>query len=60
MLSENNKTLEYNHGERPLKVLLIIPMDIECILEKEHSCQNNSKKILHREKSKACTFRLLM
>ena len=47
MPSENNKTLEYNHGEKPLKVPFIIPMDIECILEKVLKKSYTEKKAKH-------------
>ena len=39
MANENNKVLKYNYGERPLKVPAIIYVDLECLLEKIHSCQ---------------------
>ena len=44
MPNEDNKRLKYNQGEKSLKVPFYIPMDIECILKKKHSCQNNPEK----------------
>ena len=44
MSAEDNKTLKYNHGEKSLKALLIIILDLECLLIKEQSCQNNPEK----------------
>ena len=32
MPNEDNKTLEYNHGEKSLKVPAIIFADLECLL----------------------------
>ena len=53
MPNEDNKILKYNDGETSLKSLAIIYADLECLLEKMHSCQNipeksyTEKKILH-------------
>ena len=44
MPNEGNKFLEYNHGEKSLKVPFIIYVDIEPLLEKIHSCQNDPEK----------------
>ena len=44
MLNEDNKILKYNHGENSSKVPAIIYADLECLLEKMHSCQNNLEK----------------
>ena len=38
---EDNKILEYKHWEKSLKALAITYADLECLLEKIHSCQNN-------------------
>ena len=37
----NSNTLKYNHGEKSLKVPLTIYADLECLLVKQQSCQNN-------------------
>ena len=39
MPTENNNT--YNHREKSLKVLFTIYADLECLLIKWQSCQNN-------------------
>ena len=44
MPNEDNKILEYNNGEKTLKAQFEIDLDIECILKKVHSCQNNFGK----------------
>ena len=41
---EDNKILKYNHGENSLKAPFIIYEDLERLLEKMHSCQNNLEK----------------
>ena len=41
MPSQGNKTLKYNHGEKSLKVPFTIYADLECLLIKQQSCQNN-------------------
>ena len=43
MLEEAKKILKYRSGEKSLKVLFIIYADLECLLKKEQSCQNNLK-----------------
>ena len=44
MPNEENKILKYNYGEESLKVPAIIYADLQCLLEKMHSCQNNPEK----------------
>ena len=41
MPTKDNKTLKYNHGEKSLKAPFTIYADLECLLIKEQSCQNN-------------------
>ena len=50
MPNEDNKTLKYNHSEKSMKVPVIIYTDLECLLEKMHSCQNKGNVwcILHQ------------
>ena len=36
-----NKALKYNHGEKSLKTPFVIYADLECLLIKKQSCQNN-------------------
>ena len=44
MPNDHNKILKYNYGEKSLKVSAIIYADLECLLEKMHSCKNNFEK----------------
>ena len=44
MPTKGNKIIKYNHGEKSLKVLFIIYLDLESLLKKTHSCQNNPEK----------------
>ena len=44
MPNECNITLKYNHGEKSLKDPFMIYADLECLLEKMHSCQNSPEK----------------
>ena len=44
MSDEDNKILKYNHGKKSIRVPLIIYADLECLLQKMHSCQNNLEK----------------
>ena len=41
---KNNKILKYNPGEKSLNVPFIIYEDLECILQKIDTCQNNPEK----------------
>ena len=41
MPKQFNKTLKYNHGEKSLKTPFVIYADLECLLIKQQSCQNN-------------------
>ena len=44
MPNEGNKILKYNHGEKSMKTSFTIYADLECLLEKMHSYQNNPEK----------------
>ena len=44
MPDEDNKILKYNHGEKSMKAPFIFYVDLECLLEKIHSCKNNPEK----------------
>ena len=44
MSNEDNKILKYNYGEKSMKAPSIIFVELECFLEKMHSCQNISGK----------------
>ena len=44
MLNADSKTLKYNHGEKSMKASFTIYADLERLLEKMRSCQNNPEK----------------
>ena len=46
------KILKYNPGEKSLKAPFAIYLDLECLLKKEQSCQNNSEKSYTEKKAK--------
>ena len=52
MPNEDNKILKYNHGEKSLKVSFMIYADLEYLLEKMHSCQNNLEISYTEKKAK--------
>ena len=52
MPDEDNKILKCNHGETSMRVPFIIYADLECLLEKTHSCQNNLGKSCTEKKTK--------
>ena len=41
MLSNDNNLINYNKGEKSLKLPFIIYADLECLLEKISTCYNN-------------------
>ena len=43
MPKEDNKMLKYNHGEKSMKAVFIIYADLESLLEKMSTCNNNPK-----------------
>ena len=50
--NEDNKILKYNHGEKSLKASFMIYAELECLLEKMQSCQNNLEKSYTEKKTK--------
>ena len=56
MPDEDNKILKYNYGEKSLKAPFIIYADLECLLEKMHSCQNNFEKSYTEKKKLSICF----
>ena len=46
------KILKYNPGEKSLKAPFAIYLDLECLLKKEQSCQNNPEKSYTEKKAK--------
>ena len=49
---EDNKILKYNPGEKSLKVPFIIYADLDCLLQKIGTCQNNPEKSYTEKKAK--------
>ena len=41
MSNEDNKKIKYNQGEKSIKLPFVIYADLECLLEKMSTCQNN-------------------
>ena len=41
MPTKGNSIIKYNHGEKSMKVPLVIYADLECLLEKMSTCMNN-------------------
>ena len=52
MPDAGNKILKYSYGEKSLKAPFMIYVDLECLLEKMHSCQNNLEKSYTEKKTK--------
>ena len=52
MPNEDNKILKYNPGEKSLKAPFIIYADLECLLQKINTCQNNPEKSYTEKKAK--------
>ena len=46
------KILKYNPGEKSLKAPFAIYLDLDCLLEKEQSCENNPEKSYTEKKAK--------
>ena len=47
------KKLKYNPGEKSLKAPFAIYLDLECLLKKEQSCENNNlEKSYTKKKAK--------
>ena len=51
MSKEDEKILIYNHGEKSLKAPFIIYADLECLLKRKQSCQNNPEKLNTEKKA---------
>ena len=52
MPGEGKNILKYSPRDKSLKPLLIIYADLECLLKKEQSCQNNPKNSYTERKAK--------
>ena len=44
MPTKDNNIIKYNHGEKSMKLPFLIYADLECLLEKMSTCQNNPDK----------------
>ena len=44
MPTKLNRILKYNYSEKSLRTLFVICADLECLLLKQQSCQNNLNK----------------
>ena len=51
MPNEDNKYLKYNHEEKSLQVPFIMYADLECLVEKIDTCQNNNDKSYTEKKA---------
>ena len=51
MLTQFNKTLKYNYGEKPLRTPFVIYADLELLLIKKQSCQNKSNECYTERKA---------
>ena len=60
MPTKLNKILKYNHGEKSLKTPFVIYVDLECLLSKKKSCQNNRNESYTERKAiyEACGYSL--
>ena len=52
MSDEGDKILKFNYGENSLKAPFMIYADLECLIEKIHSCQKNPEKSYTENKTK--------
>ena len=43
---KGNNTIKHNHGEKSIKMPFTIYADLECLLEKMSTCQNDPNKSL--------------
>ena len=41
MPTKNNNIIKYNQGEKSIKLPFVVYADLECLLEKMSTCQNN-------------------
>ena len=44
MPTKKNNILKYSHGQKSLRIPFVIYADLECLLLKQQSCQNNPDK----------------
>ena len=53
MSTKSTNKLNYNHGEKSLKVPFTIYVDLECLSIKQQSCKNNLNDSYTEKKSYA-------
>ena len=44
MPTKDNNVIEYNHGEKSIKLPFVVYADLECLLEKMSTCYNNPEE----------------
>ena len=52
MPSKDNNTIKYNQGEKSIKLPFVVYADLECLLEKIITCQNNPNELSTTEINK--------
>ena len=52
MPNKDNKIIKYNHGEKCMKVPVVIYADLESLLERKDTCHNNPEKSSTRKINK--------
>ena len=52
MPTKDNNTIKYNQGEKSIKLLFVVYADLECLLEKISTCQNNPDELSTTEINK--------
>ena len=52
MLTKDNNIIKYNQGEKSIKLPFVAYPDLECLLEKMSTCQNNPNELSTTEMNK--------
>ena len=62
MLTKFKKILKYHRGEKSLKAPFAIYVDLECLLLKQQSCQNNPNESYNERKAihESCGYSLYL
>ena len=59
MPTKDYNTIKYNQGEKSMKLPFTIYADLECLLEKMSTCQNNpNESIVYNQNKQTHTIRL--
>ena len=56
MLEEDNNILKYNQGEKSMRAPFVVYADLESLLEKMSTCNNNTEKSLPTKINKHWLF----